>query len=526
VTYRYSGRPTVGPESWAMSAARYRALPALAVTLVLNGCAAGPNFHRPAAPTAAGYTTTPMAETSSSSNVIGGDAQRFISGADVAFNWWEQFGSAALNSLVEQALRDNPTIAAAQAALRQAQELVYAQQGYFFPSIAADYSFERQKLPGNTATSAAPGVQGSGQNLAPGAPAQPLIYNFHTAELTVGFTPDVFGGNRRKVESLDAQAQMQRFELEATYVTLASNVVAAAIQEASTRAQIAATGEIIDSNEKSLAILQEKFRQGYAMRIDVAAQESALAQSQALLPPLQKQFQQTRDLLRALVGRLPDEEIPQTFELSSLKLPLQLPLSLPAKIIEQRPDVRAAEEQLRAANAQVGVAVAAMLPQFSITGSAGGAASQFGQMFSSGGPFWSLIGDVAQPLFAGGTLWHTKRAADQALRQAAAQYQQTVIAGYQNVADSLHATRSDADALTADVVAEQAAKLTLDLTRERLQDGYTDYLTDLAAEMAYQQAVLTRVQAQASRFGDTAALYQSLGGGWWNRTSTVAESRE
>jgi NodT family efflux transporter outer membrane factor (OMF) lipoprotein len=526
VTYRNYGRRAFAPESLTMSEPKCRTLPALAVTVVLTGCAVGPNFHRPAAPTAAGYTTTPLPESTSSTDVVGGDAQRFISGADVPFNWWEQFGSTALNSLVEQAFRANPTLPAAQAALRQAQELVYAQEGYFFPTVSADYSFERPKLPGNTATSAAPGVQGNGQNLAPSAPAQPLIYNFHTAELTVGFTPDVFGGNRRKVESLDAQAQMQRFELEATYVTLASNVVAAAIQEASTRAQIAATRAIIDSNEKSLAILQDKFRQGYAMRIDVAAQELALAQAQALLPPLQKQFEQTRDLLRALVGKLPDEEIPQTFELSSLKLPVQLPLSLPTKIIEQRPDVRAAEEQLRSANAQVGVAVAAMLPQFSITGTAGGAASQFGQMFSSGGPFWSLIGDVAQPLFAGGTLWHTKRAADQALRQAAAQYQETVITAYQNVADSLHATLGDAEALTADVAAEQAAKVTLDLTRERMQDGYTDYLTDLAAEMAYQQAVLTRVQAQAMRFGDTAALYQSLGGGWWNRTSTLAESRE
>ncbi len=482
-----------------------------------TGCAVGPNFHKAAAPADAGYTTAALPSTTASADVLGGDAQRFVAGGDVPFKWWEAFGSPALNALVEQALRANPTIPAAQAALRSAQELVYAQRGYFYPSVAANYSFERQRVPGNTASSTAPGVQGNGQNVAPSAPAQPVIYNFHTAQLTVGYTPDVFGANRRKVESLDAQAQMQRFELEATYVTLASNVVAAVIQEASTRAQLAATREIIDCNQKSLQLLRDKFQEGYAMRSDVAAQEAQLAQAEALLPPLEKQFEQNRDLLRALVGKLPNQELEETFELANLKLPQALPLSLPSKIIEQRPDIRAAEEQVRSLNAEVGVAVAAMIPQFSITGAIGGGATEFPWMFRDGGPFWALIGSVTQPVFAGGTLLHTKRAADQALRQAAAQYQETVLTAYQNVADTLHAMLADADGLAAALRAAQAAKLSSELTQQRMQNGYTDYLTVLAAEMAYQEALLNLVQAQATRFGDTAALYQALGGGWWNR---------
>jgi NodT family efflux transporter outer membrane factor (OMF) lipoprotein len=243
-----------------------------------------------------------------------------------------------------------------------------------------------------------------------------------------------------------------------------------------------------------------------------------------LLPPLEKQFEQTRDLLRALTGRLPDQELVETFELTALHLPRDLPLSLPSKIIEQRPDVRAAAEQLRSANAQVGVAVAAMLPQFSITGAAGGAANQFSWLFRQGGPFWSVIGGVSQPLFAGGTLLHTKRAADQALQQAAAQYQETVLTAYQNVADTLHAMLADADELAAADAAERAAKVTRELTHEQLQDGFTDYLADLAAQIAYQQALLNLVQAQSTRFGDTAALYQALGGGWWNRTAALASA--
>jgi NodT family efflux transporter outer membrane factor (OMF) lipoprotein len=293
--------------------------------------------------------------------------------------------------------------------------------------------------------------------------------------------------------------------------------VAAAIQEASLRAQIEATQQIIAADEKSLQILRDQFQLGFAMRIDLAAQETALAQARATLPPLQKQFEQTRDLIRALVGNLPNEEVPETFELDALQLPPELPLSLPAKIIEQRPDVRAAEAQLHAANAQVGVAIAAMLPQFSITGAYGGNADEFAWMFRHGGPFWSLVGNVTQPVFQGGTLLHRKRAADDALKQAAAQYQSSVLTAYQNVADSLHASLSDGDALAANVRAENAAKVTYDLTRRQMEVGYVNYLILLNAEMTYQEALLIRVQAQATRFGDTVALFQALGGGWWNR---------
>jgi len=505
---------------------------ALAAAVIVGGCAVGPNFHKPVAPANAGYMTAPLPEATASANLVGGDAQRFVTGQDISFRWWEAFGSPALNSLVKKAFRANPTIRSAQAALRQAQELVYAQQGYFYPTVAAIYNFERQKLAGNLTGTSAPGVQGNGtailayQSPSPAPPPhnEPLYFNFQTAQVTVGFVPDVFGSNRRKVESLDAQAQMQRLQLEATYLTLASNVVAAAIQEASTRAQIAVIKQLIDYNEKSLQVLRDKLRLGYAMRIDVAAQEEALAQARQLLPPLEKQFDLTRDLIRALVGQLPNEEVEETFELAALKLPQDLPLSLPSKIIEQRPDVRAAEEQLRSVNAQVGVAVAAMLPQFSITGAAGGTATTFPWLFRSGGPFWNLIGGVTQPVFEGGTLLHTKRAADQALLQAAADYQTAVLTAYQNVADTLHAILSDADGLVAAVEAERAAKVTLDLTHERMRDGYTDYLTNLAAEMAYQQALLGLVQAQAVRFGDTAALYQALGGGWWNRTVAASSA--
>ena len=514
-----------------MPAIRSTALAALALTgaALSGGCAVGPRWHAPQAPTDAGYAPSPLPLTSSSAPVHGGEAQHLISGRDIPFEWWELFQSPALNSLIDKAFKANPNIAAAQAALRQAQELVYAQQGFFYPSVGTTFQAERHKVSGNTNSSSTIGVQANGVNLLPELEDPyhephnlPSYYTFYTAELTVGFVPDVLGLNRRQVESLAAQKDAQRFALEATYITLASNVVAAAIQEASLRAQIQATREIIAADQKSLQILRDQFRLGFAMRIDVAAQEAALAQIETTLPPLQKQLEQTRDLIRALVGDLPNGP-DETFELDALQLPPELPVTLPAKLIEQRPDVKAAEAALHAANAQVGVAVAAMLPQFSISGEYGGNATQITQMFSAGGPFWSLYGSLTQPVFQGGTLLHQERAAKQALKQAAAEYQSTVITAYQNVADTLHVSLSDAEALAADVEAEASAKVTYDLTRRQAELGYVDTLTLLSAQTAYQQTLLTRVQAQATRYGDTVSLFQALGGGWWNRKEVAAK---
>jgi NodT family efflux transporter outer membrane factor (OMF) lipoprotein len=507
-----------------MSGARSTVLVLIVVTWVTiaGGCAVGPRYHKPEAPANAGYAPTPLSEASSSAPVQGGDVQRFISGRDLPFEWWQLFQSPALNALVARAFKANPTVTAAQAALAQAQELVRAQRGFFFPTVAAGFQAERVKVAGNNTQSSSLGIQANGNNLGqPLQPAVPLYYRFYTAQLSVGFVPDVFGANRRQVEALAAQTDAQRFALEATYVTLASNVVAAAIQEASLRAQIEATRQIIAADEKSLQILRNQLRVGFAMRIDVAAEEAALAQAETLLPPLQKQLEQTRDLIRALVGHLPNDA-DETFEFDALQLPPELPVSLPAKIIEQRPDVRAAEAQLHAANAQVGVAVAAMLPQFSITGTVGGNADQIPWLFRGGGTFWTIIGGVTQPIFEGGTLLHTKRAADAALKQAATQYQSTVIAAYQNVADTLHASLSDADALAGAVEVERASKVTYDLTRRQMEVGYANYLALLSAETTYNQALLTRVQAQATRYGDTIALFQALGGGWWNRKEVAA----
>jgi NodT family efflux transporter outer membrane factor (OMF) lipoprotein len=334
--------------------------------------------------------------------------------------------------------------------------------------------------------------------------------------VSIGYATDVFGGNRRQVESLTAQADSQRFQLEASYLTLTSNVVTTAIQEASLRSQIAATFSIIKIETEMLDQLRRQFELGYVTGLDVAAQEAALAQVQQTLPLLQKQLSQTRDLLVALAGRFPNEELEEKFAFAALSLPQELPVSLPSKLVDQRPDVRAAEEQLHAASAQVGVAVAAMLPNITLSANLGSTATGIGQLFTAGTGFWSLAGSVAQTVFDGGTLLHKKRAAEAGLDQAEAQYRCTVIAAFQNVADTLHALQSDADGMKAAAAFEQAAKRSLELANRQFELGYVNYLLLLSAEQAYQQAVINLIQAKANRFADTAALFMALGGGWWN----------
>ncbi len=443
------------------------ALLALAASALLASCSVGPDFKKPAAPQVNGYTPGPLpSTTSSATNVSGGEAQRFVSGQDIQFEWWRTFQCPELNKLVDEALRRNNSITAAWAALRQAKEVVYAQQGNYYPSLNADYNVTRQQVAGNVAASTAPGFQGNGTLISPFQSPnppfnEPLTWTMHVASLTVGYTPDIFGLNRRTVESLKAQAAMQRFELDAAYVTLASSVVGAAIQEASTRSQIGATEKIIDANAKILEALKNQRKSGYACDVEVEAQEAALAQVEQTLPPLQKQLEQTRDLIRALVDNLPSQDVAETFQFSSLHLPQDLPLSLPSTIIRQRPDVRAAEEAMRSANAQVGVAIANRLPQFTLTAGGSGTATLITEMFSHGGPGWSVAADVSQPIFQGFTLLHRQRAAKQAFIQAEAQYRSTVIAAFQNVADTLHALVSDADALKATDKAERAAKRSL-----------------------------------------------------------------
>jgi NodT family efflux transporter outer membrane factor (OMF) lipoprotein len=471
-------------------------------SLLLCGCAVGPKFKKPTAPTNAGYTAAPLSTTSSTLGVSGGEAQQFVDGRDIPGEWWTLFHSKPLNDLIERSLKTNPDIKASQAALAVARENTLAQRGFYYPNLSAGFTADHSKTSNVVSPFTASGA---------------LTYSLYTPQVAVSFVPDVFGLNRRTVESLKAQQEQARFALAATHITLSSNVAAAAIQEASLRGQIDATRELITINTNMLGILRRQFDKGYVSRLDVAAQEAQLAQVASTLPPLLKQLAQQRDLLAALSGSCPNHDLPEKFELASLQLPQELPVSLPSQLVEQRPDVRQAEENLHTASALIGVAVANRLPSFALTADAGSMALIFSKMFSGGSGFWDLGAGVAQPVFEGGTLLHRERAARAAYTQAAEQYRSTVVTAFQNVADTLNALQQDAEALKTAAAAKDASAVTLDLAKKQYQTGYVNYLALLSAEQSYQQALINLVQAQANRYADTAALFQALGGGWWNR---------
>jgi NodT family efflux transporter outer membrane factor (OMF) lipoprotein len=482
---------------------------------LLASCAVGPNFKRPAAPSAPGYgAASAQSETVATNvegaNVQGGNAQQLIAGKDIPAEWWTLFQSEQLNKLVEQSLKANPNAGAAKAALRQAHELYVAERASYFPAAQGNFDATRAKN--------AVGTIANPTSL----PQVNPYYNLYTAQLTVSYLPDVFGIARRSIEAARAQAESGRFNLEAVYLTLSSNVVVTAIQEASLRGQIAATERLLDLQHHLTEMVRGQRTLGTASNLDVLTQESAEAQTAATLPPLRKQLAQTRDALTALLGRLPSEEPEVTFRLEELTLPGELPVSLPSKLVEQRPDVRQAEENMHAASAEVGVALASMLPQFMITGNIGSSAFDIHDLFESGTGFWTAGASLTQTLFDAGTLLHKHRAAVAALDQAGEQYRAAVILACQNVADTLWALQTDADALKANAEAERAAKATFDLAQQQLALGTISMVTVVNAESTYQQAEIALVQAEANRYSDTAALFQALGGGWWNRAKGSA----
>lgn len=485
-----------------------RSVLALGITLALGACAVGPDFHRPDAPASQDYSPTTTPKTTASMPGQGGNPQQWVRNMDIPGQWWTLFHSEPLNALIDDALKNNPDAAAAQQALQAAMENVRAQQGLFFPQVSASVNPTRQK---------------TGAVIASGVVSNATLYNLTTAQLSISYTPDLWGANRRSVESLVAQADAQRFQLEATYLTLTTNVVNAAVGEASLRAQIAATQDMVDSQQKILDTNRKQLALGDVGESDLAAQEATLEQTRASLPPLQKQLAQQRDLLAVLGGHAPDQDVPAHFELDGLQLPQDLPMSLPARLVEQRPDVRMAEANMHAACAQIGVAFAARLPNISITANGGSAADQMHDLFGHGTDFWNIGAAITAPIFNGGNLKHRQRAAEATYRQAAEQYRSTVMSALQNMADAMHAVQSDADAWVASSRAEQAAARSLAIAQRQYAVGDISMVALLSAQVTYRQAELTLIQARAARYADTVALFQAVGGGWWNRQD-VAQS--
>lgn len=482
----------------------------LGLVLLLTGCAVGPNFTPPAAPNTDSYIAGDAITTTGSAAIKGGEEQTLVRGRDIPTEWWELFQSPQLDELVTKALVNNPDLQAADAALKQARYNYRASRGNLLPDIDAGFNASRNKLSNKSF--------GFGSNQ-----GGETIYNLYNASIDVSYDIDLWGAIRRENESQEAVVDYQNYQREAAGLTIAANVVTTAIQEASLRGQINAAEDIIAAERRQLDLLNRQFEAGAIAKTDVLLQAANLAQSEATLPPLRKQLSQTRHLLSVLIGQLPSDALSQEFTLDKLTLPNELPLTLPSQLVAQRPDIKAAEAVLHQASAQIGIAMANMLPRISLSASYGSGAGQIDELFTPGSALWSLGSGILQPVFRGGELLNRKRASEAAYDQAAAQYRSTVLNAFREVADALRALQLDTDALRASLAAEQAAKTSLDLARSQFQAGAISAINVLNAEQIYEQSRLALVQAQAQRYANTAALFQALGGGWWNRSADASE---
>jgi NodT family efflux transporter outer membrane factor (OMF) lipoprotein len=465
-------------------------------SIILVGCAVGPDYQSPEPPKVKSYTRSPFPQQTIEINGQEEKTQEFVYTKHISRQWWNLFESASLNQLIDRGLRNSPTLQAAQAALSQAEENLKAGMGGFFPSIDAQGTATRQKLSGATF----------------GSNTTPPIFNLYNVSLNVSYKPDIFGLLRRQVEALDAEVDHKRFELEATYLALTSNIVTTAIREASLRAQIEVTRELITFQEQQLQIVRSQRQLGGASQTDLLAQETLVFQTKATLPPLESSLAQTQHALATLIGEFPSEASLPQFALEDIHLPTQLPITLPSSLVQHRPDIKAAEALLHQANAQIGVARANMFPQLVLTGNVGDISNQSRNLFASSSNVWSIASQLLQPIFRGGSMIAKENAAMAAYDQAFAQYRQTVLQAFQQVADVLRALVEDAKTHKSLVEAEKAASRSLEISKKQYQLGAISFLNLLNAQRQYQQTRIGRIQAEATRYADTAALFQALGG--------------
>lgn len=464
----------------------------------------GPDFKPLPPPKAVTYTKLAMPRQTVSTPQAGnpGKSQRFVAGRDLSGDWWTIFHSKQLNKLIAQGLVNNQDLAAAKAALREANYTLYGEiGGLLLPQVNLNGASSRNRTSG----------------LASGIPIQNTsIFNVYNTTFQASYLLDIWGQSRRTIESYAAQADYARYEMLGAYLTMTTNIVTTAITISSLQAQIAATNDLIAEQQKVLIITQKQYAVGGVSNENVLSQQTLLAQTQATLPPLLKSLSQEEHALAVLVGEPTSAMPPLVLSLNKLTLPKSIPVSLPSRMIVQRPDIQASQALLHSFNAQIGVATANLLPQITMTANFGWLSSSTNDFFSASNNVWALGAGLLQPVFHGDQLIMQRKAAIAAFEQAKAQYQQTVLQAFKNVADALRAIQFDANEFNEQYRAEKTAKQTFQLTLEQYQVGGQNYLAVLQAEEQYQNAVIAYVNAQAARYTDTAALYQALGGGWWN----------
>ena len=489
---------------WERNRTRARCLrlaPLALAVLVLEACTVGPDYERPRDPdTGAFVRRPPRLQGPATGDTAHPDAQTLHYGSSVVAEWWLLFKSPTLDRTLDQAVSGNATLEAALATLAQARQAVIQARGARYPQVDASAGASRQR---SAAIDGAAGLAGS-------------TYSLYSAGSTVSYAADVFGLTARRVEQAEAQAENQRYQAAAAYLTLTGNAVITAVDIAAARAQIAAAEEIVQDSERNRALVEKKFASGKAPRTDLLTAETQLAADRTLLPPLRQQLSMARHALAVLVGKTPSEWSAPPFDLGDFTLPRDLPLSLPSQLVHRRPDILAAEAQLHAASAAIGVAQALRYPDITLSASLGNEALSAERLFGSGGVTNSLVAGLMAPLFHGGALTAQKEAAEAAYRAALALYRQTVLQAFQQVADTLRALEHDSELVEAERLAVETARATRDAQRIGFEAGKTTVLQLLDAERSYQQARLAHARARGQWYADSAQLFVAMGGGWWN----------
>lgn len=467
---------------------------AAAVVSLLAGCAVGPNFRRPAPPPVAGFRAASDAATQ-----VAGPAMAYDSGARLDFDWWRAFHSDALDALIARAITNSPQVDAAQARLRAAQAQLRAGYGAFFPAVGISFDANRQKYSPSRL-----GVSGTGS-----------VFTLFTPSIGVSYALDLFGGNRRSVEGLRAQAEQQQQVTRGTYLTLAATVAATAVTRAQFHEQVTALTAIVAAEADQMQLAHTRVSAGTATYASELALDAQLEASRAALSQTRRQAQQADDLLAILIGDAPAAAHLPDLKLADLTLPGRLPLSLPSELVRQRPDILAAEAAAHAASANVGVATAALLPSVTLSAGAGSSANSFEQIFAKGTGVWSYGAAIAAPLFEGGTLLNKRVAAKAQAQAALADYRETVLKAFGQVADTLSAIDQDSDAESAQQRADVSARAAYRMVAANRSAGLASDADLQLAQAQAQQTRLALLSAQATRLQDCVALFAALGGGWW-----------
>ena len=470
-----------------------RVTAALAVLLAawaLSGCATSPRYRRPADPTQTRYldpANLPPVQTAAS-------VPHVSMGKGPAERWWTLLGSADIDRLVMLALQNNRSLAGAKAHLAAAREHLRAARGAWYPQLDAGAGAQRTRF-GATV-------------LGPLAKDFPP-FSAYAAGVEVSYDFDFFGSTKSRVDEAAASAQYESAQLGAAALSVSGNVVIEALQVAALRAQIRVAQQIVADDELMLGLIRAAREAGAVSQIDVLSAQSQADHDRTLLPPLQQQLSVAQDVLAVLLGAAPSVGTPHEVELATLRPADDLPVALPSELVRLRPDIDAAEAQLHAAGAAVGIATANLYPNFTLTARLGG------EGLLDGGPSetaWNLVGGLTAPIFHGGALRAERRAAQDEYQAAFAAYQQTVLNAFGQVAAALQALVNDAELLSAQQRALDSAGASLTLTRQAYKAGNAGYVQVLDAERLHSQAELGRVQADGQRYIDMAKLLLATGG--------------